>query len=205
MSSWRMVPVPQPSSGTHRSTINAYAGAALVFGSSAAVLVIELVALRLLAPYLGLTLETSTFVIGTALAAIAIGSWMGGQTADRVSPHHMLAPLLAISGVVVGFTPFLVRSVGAGAAGTEGGGVLLVAMVTLLVPVSSFSRFHSYSRSQSASLRTCVQLPPSAACLSTAANVPSRRRLLRGFAPTNCARAVSPLLYVELTSVVTSP
>ena len=33
---------------------------ALVFGSSAAVLVVELVALRLLAPYLGLTLETST-------------------------------------------------------------------------------------------------------------------------------------------------
>lgn len=129
-----MVPVPHPPSRTHRSTINAYAGAALVFGSSAAVLVIELVALRLLAPYLGLTLETSTFVIGTALTAIAIGSWMGGQTADRVSPHHMLAPLLAISGVTVGFTPFLVRSVGSGAAGTDGGGVLLVAMVTLLVP-----------------------------------------------------------------------
>ena len=97
--------MPQPRSGTHHATINAYVGAALVFGSSAAVLVIELVALRLLAPYLGLTLETSTFVIGTALTAIALGSWMGGQTADRVSPHHMLAPLLAISGVVVGFTP----------------------------------------------------------------------------------------------------
>ena len=40
-----------------------YAAAALVFGASAAVLVVELVALRLLAPYLGLTLETSTIVI----------------------------------------------------------------------------------------------------------------------------------------------
>ncbi len=39
---------------------------ALVFGSSAAVLVVEIVALRLLAPYLGLTLETSTTVIGLA-------------------------------------------------------------------------------------------------------------------------------------------
>ncbi|MET1007264.1 MAG: fused MFS/spermidine synthase, partial [Propionibacteriaceae bacterium] len=53
------------------------AAAALVFGSSASVLVVELVALRLLAPYLGLTLETSTLVIGVALAAIAMGSWAG--------------------------------------------------------------------------------------------------------------------------------
>jgi membrane protein required for beta-lactamase induction len=44
-----------------------YAAAALVFGASASVLVVEVVALRLLAPYLGLTLETSTLVIGVAL------------------------------------------------------------------------------------------------------------------------------------------
>ena len=52
-----------------------YAAAALVFGASAAVLVVELVALRLLAPYLGLTLETSTSSSASALAAIAAGSW----------------------------------------------------------------------------------------------------------------------------------
>ena len=48
--------------------LGARTAAALVFGSSAAVLVVELVALRLLAPYLGLTLETNTLVIGVALA-----------------------------------------------------------------------------------------------------------------------------------------
>ena len=85
----------------------------LVFGSSAAVLVVEIVALRLLAPYLGLTLETSTTVIGIALAAIALGSWAGGQAADRVDPRRTLGPLLAVSGVVVALTPFAVRGVGA--------------------------------------------------------------------------------------------
>ena len=55
-----------------------------MFGSSAAVLVVEIVALRLLAPYLGLTLETSTMVIGIALTAIALGSWSGGRLADQV-------------------------------------------------------------------------------------------------------------------------
>ena len=65
-----------------------YAAAALVFGASASVLVVEVVALRLLAPYLGLTLETSTLVIGVALAAIALGSWAGGpgRRPDAAAP-----------------------------------------------------------------------------------------------------------------------
>ena len=116
-------------------TLGRLVAGALVFGASAAVLVVELVSLRLLAPYLGLTLETSTFVIGTALAAIALGSWAGGHAADAMVPHRMLAPLLAVSGVAVAFTPLLVRSAGAG----EGGAVLLVALLTLLVPGAALS------------------------------------------------------------------
>ena len=105
--------------------------AALVFGSSAGVLVVELVALRLLAPYLGLTLETSTLVIGLALTAIAVGSWAGGRAADLVDPRRALAPLLGVSGVVAAAMPFLVR--GAAEAGT--GGLLLPATVlTIGVP-----------------------------------------------------------------------
>jgi len=65
------------SKATAPTGLGPYAAAALVFGASAAVLVVEIVALRLLAPYLGLTLETSTIVIGSALAAIAAGSWSG--------------------------------------------------------------------------------------------------------------------------------
>ena len=75
---------PRPEPGR----LGQYAAAALVFGASASVLVVEVVALRLLAPYLGLTLETSTLVIGVALAAIAMGSWMGGRAADVVSPRR---------------------------------------------------------------------------------------------------------------------
>ena len=105
--------------------------AALVFGSSAAVLVVELAALRLLAPYLGLTLETSTIVIGIALAAIATGSWAGGRAADIMPPRRALGPLLAVSGVAVAAPPFLVR-----AAGETGGSgaALLMAIVAILVP-----------------------------------------------------------------------
>jgi hypothetical protein len=90
-----------------------YAAAGLVFGASASVLVVEVVALRLLAPYLGLTLETSTLVIGVALAAIALGSWAGGRVADLMPPRQALGPLLAVSGVAVAATPFAVRAAGA--------------------------------------------------------------------------------------------
>ena len=108
-----------------------WAAAALVFGSSAAVLVVELAALRLLAPYLGLTLETNTLVIGMALAAIALGAWCGGRAADVVAPRRAIAPLLSVSGAVVAVTPFVVR--GSGAIG-DGAALFLAAGLTIGVP-----------------------------------------------------------------------
>ena len=115
------------SKATAPTGLGPYAAAALVFGASAAVLVVELVALRLLAPYLGLTLETSTIVIGSALAAIAAGSWSGGRLADTVPPRRLLGPLLAISGVAVAATPPLVRAAGS----LPGGSILLMVVAGL--------------------------------------------------------------------------
>ncbi|WP_101255101.1 fused MFS/spermidine synthase [Streptomyces barkulensis] len=106
------------------------AAAVLVFGSSAAVLVVEIVALRLLAPYLGLTLETSTMVIGIALTAIALGSWLGGRVADRVDPRRLLGPSLGVSGAVVALTPAVLR----GTAEWAPPALLTIASLTILVP-----------------------------------------------------------------------
>ena len=125
---------PSPTGGTtarDSAPLARWAAAALVFGSSAAVLVVELVALRLLAPYLGLTLETNTLVIGVALAAIALGSWLGGRSADVVQPRRTLAPLLAVSGAAVAVTPVAVRA--AGSLG-DGGLLLIAAGATIIVP-----------------------------------------------------------------------
>jgi spermidine synthase len=104
--------------------------AVLVFGSSAAVLVVEIVALRLLAPYLGLTLETSTMVIGIALTAIAVGSWLGGRIADQVDPRRLIGPSLGMSGVVVALTPAVLRTTAEWAPVM----LLLIAALTILVP-----------------------------------------------------------------------
>ncbi|KAF3469258.1 fused MFS/spermidine synthase [Streptomyces sp. Tu 3180] len=104
--------------------------AVLVFGASAAVLVVEIVALRLLAPYLGLTLETSTMVIGIALTAIALGSWLGGRIADQVDPRRLLGPSLGVSGAVVALTPAVLRTTAEWAPAL----LLLIASLTILVP-----------------------------------------------------------------------
>ncbi|USQ85344.1 fused MFS/spermidine synthase [Streptomyces phaeoluteigriseus] len=106
------------------------AAVVLVFGSSAAVLVVEIVALRLLAPYLGLTLETSTMVIGIALTAIAVGSWLGGRIADMVSPRRLIGPSLGISGAVVALTPAVLRTTAEWAPAL----LMLIASLTILVP-----------------------------------------------------------------------
>ncbi len=65
-----------------------WGAAAVTFLCSGAVLVLEIVGLRLIAPYVGVTLQTSTAVIGYALMAIALGAWTGGIVADRTDPRR---------------------------------------------------------------------------------------------------------------------
>ncbi|MCW3845526.1 spermidine synthase, partial [Micromonospora yasonensis] len=61
----------------------------LVFLSSGAVLVLETVSLRLVGPYVGVTLQVTSSVIGMALGAIAYGAWIGGWLADRRDPRTL--------------------------------------------------------------------------------------------------------------------
>ena len=56
---------------------------AIAFFASAAGLVVEIVAGRMLAPYVGMSLYTWTSVIAVVLAGFSIGHWIGGVAADR--------------------------------------------------------------------------------------------------------------------------
>lgn len=100
---------------------------ALVFFTSAVVLVLEILAGRLLAPYIGVTLETFTAIIGTVLAGIALGSWVGGRAADRLDPEKMLGPLLMSGGVLSMLAPTVVAVVGPS---LERGGPLEIVILT---------------------------------------------------------------------------
>src|SRR4051812_10202001 len=81
---------------------------ALVFFASGAVLVLEIVALRLVGPYVGVTLQVSSSVIGISLAAIAYGTWLGGRLADKYDPRLLLAPALLLAAIGTAVTlPFV--------------------------------------------------------------------------------------------------
>jgi spermidine synthase len=84
----------------------------LVFFTSASVLVIEILAARILAPYLGVSLEVFTGIIGVILAGISIGAWLGGRAADRGKPRSLLGPLLVAGGVAAVASPLIVDLIG---------------------------------------------------------------------------------------------
>lgn len=96
----------------------------LVAGTSAAVLVLEILAGRLLAPYVGVSLDTYTGIIGTILAGIAVGAWAGGAAADRIDPRRLLPPLLVLGGALAIATIPIVRVIGSGSG--SGGGVRII-------------------------------------------------------------------------------
>ncbi len=71
----------------------------VVFIASFCTLVIELVAGRIMAPYVGVSLYTWTSIIGVVLAGISIGAYLGGLLADRYPRPTTLGWLLFFSGV----------------------------------------------------------------------------------------------------------
>ena len=73
--------------------------AAIVFIASFCTLVIELVAGRVLAPYVGVSLYTWTSIIGVVLAGISVGAWAGGWLADRRPAESTLGWLLLAAGL----------------------------------------------------------------------------------------------------------
>ncbi|MEW6374799.1 MAG: fused MFS/spermidine synthase [Thermodesulfobacteriota bacterium] len=71
----------------------------VVFIASFCTLVIELVAGRIMAPYVGVSLYTWTSIIGVVLAGISIGAYLGGLIADRYPWPSTLGWLLFLSGL----------------------------------------------------------------------------------------------------------
>lgn len=114
-------------------------GALLVLTTSAIVLVTEVVATRVIAPYVGLTLETFSAVIGCVLAGISIGSWAGGWLADRASVRTLSVVSLALGGASLVASPYVIEVVGPNAALSRSSGALVLAASAFLVPSVALS------------------------------------------------------------------
>ena len=125
------IQLPEPTAELPRA-LPQPAAAALVFIAAGAVLMLEILAVRLLAPYVGLTLETTTSIIGAALAGIAAGAAVGGYLADRTDTRLLIVGLLVGGGLLTLLTVPIVRWLGPGA---QGDGDLAALGITLLALV----------------------------------------------------------------------
>jgi MFS family permease len=106
--------------------------AALVFVAAGTVLMLEILAVRLLAPYVGLTLETTTSIIGAALAGIALGAAVGGRLADRTDTRRLVTLLFVAGGTLALLIVPMIHWFGPGVRGDGNLAALGVTMVALV-------------------------------------------------------------------------
>jgi spermidine synthase len=110
--------------------------ATIVFVAAGSVLVLEILSVRLLAPYVGLTLETTTSIIGAVLLGISAGAAIGGRVADRTNTRRLVVGLLIGGGLLVFLTVPIVRLLGPTAREGGNAGALKVTFAAL-VPVAA--------------------------------------------------------------------
>ncbi|MFD1196102.1 fused MFS/spermidine synthase [Seohaeicola saemankumensis] len=79
---------------------------------SAASLVVEIVAGRMLAPYVGMSLYTWTSIIAVVLAGFSAGHWAGGRIAEMQTPRALLWTGWSMlgAGVTTALAVFVLRS-----------------------------------------------------------------------------------------------
>jgi spermidine synthase len=71
----------------------------IVFVSSACMMILEIVAGRIIAPYVGVSLYTWTSVIGVVLAGMSLGNYLGGRLADRWASPWLLGIIFLLGGL----------------------------------------------------------------------------------------------------------
>lgn len=74
---------------------------ASVFITGSAVLIIEIIAIRILSPHYGNTIYVTSSVIGIILLALSIGYWVGGMIADKYPHYHVFYAIIGLSGTAV--------------------------------------------------------------------------------------------------------
>ncbi len=138
----RAVSETPPSAGEQSNSaqpsLNGSTAVFLVAATSGLVLVLEIIAGRLLAPYIGVSLDTFTGIIGTILAGIAVGAAVGGSLADKHDPLKLIAQSLFFGGALTWLSIPIATALGP----NLGGGPLAIVTLTafsFLLPTAVLS------------------------------------------------------------------
>ncbi len=85
---------------------------ATVFTASFCIMVLELTAGRIIAPFLGVSLYTWTAVIGVVLTGIALGNYTGGVLSDRFPAKKLLSLLFFCAALTCFLAPAVNKAAG---------------------------------------------------------------------------------------------
>jgi SAM-dependent methyltransferase len=113
--------------------------AVLTFLATGCVLVLEIAAGRLLAPYVGVSIATYTGIIGAILAGIAVGAWLGGRAADAVGPVPLLGPSFVLGGLAAVAAVPIVGVLGSAGLGDGFPAIVTLATVGFVAPAAILS------------------------------------------------------------------
>jgi len=78
----------------------------IVFICGAAVMILELVGSRIMAPYLGTSIVVWTSLIGIILGFLSLGYWYGGKVADQGPSYKMFSIVIFSGAVFIGLIVF---------------------------------------------------------------------------------------------------
>jgi predicted membrane-bound spermidine synthase len=106
---------------------------AFAFVGSGCLLVLEIVAGRIIAPSLGVSLYTWTSVIGVVLAGLSLGNWIGGKIADWRPGRTTLSLLYLLSAIASALVLGLSKNLDSIAAPTTWSAELQVLWLTALL------------------------------------------------------------------------
>lgn len=84
---------------------------AIVFVCGAALMSLEMVAARVLAPALGNSIFVWGAVISSVMVALSLGYWLGGHVADRFGASRTFAPVIGAAGLLTVIAPIVARYV----------------------------------------------------------------------------------------------
>ncbi|MCK4553742.1 fused MFS/spermidine synthase [Candidatus Parcubacteria bacterium] len=79
----------------------------IVFICGAAIMILELVGSRIMAPYLGTSIVVWTSLIGIILGFLSLGYWYGGKAADQNPSYKMFSFVIFAGAIFVGLIVFI--------------------------------------------------------------------------------------------------
>jgi len=125
----------EPTNDTAPNRTGLFLCGAGVFATAAAGLIVEIVAARLIAPYVGMSLYTWTAIIAVVLGGMAAGHWLGGRFAQLAAADSLRRAGYAATAAAL-FTaavPPLVRWLGNGVLALDAPYLVLIALLAMLL------------------------------------------------------------------------